>query len=221
MQVLEGTRVTAGTPLLRIRSLGLERELVALRRITDSLANRSAQARGRERFSEAAQVDAARSGEEATLAGLGERVHALRIRALGTGVVVTPRPEELVGRWVSTGEILIQLGRSDSVEIRIALSGAGGTLVRSGHPVRLLQDATLNAPVSARIAAVAVAIDSGQALTARLRLAAGTSLRPGMTGRARITLQRSNVWGAVWWAFRRGIRSDICSKSIAACVAGA
>jgi hypothetical protein len=209
VQVLEGTRVTAGAPLLRIRNLELERELAGQQRITDSLAVRSAQARGRERTSETAQIDAARSVEDARLAGLRERVEALHIRALGTGTVLTPRPEELVGRWVSNGEILLQLGRSDSVEIRIALNGAGGTLVQAGHPVRLLQDATFDVPVSARIADVAAAIDSGQTLTARLRLAAGASWRPGMTGRARITLERSNVWGALWWTLRRGVRSDI------------
>lgn len=209
VQVREGTRVTAGRPLLRIRNLELERELAVSRRITDSLALRSTQARGRNRFSEVAQFDAAHSVEEARRAGLQQRVEALHIRALGTGVVVTPRPEELIGRWVSNGEIVLQLGRSDSVEIRIALRGAGGTLVRAGYPVRLLQDATMHAPVSARVANVAAAIDSGQTLTARLRLPAGASWRPGMTGRARITLQRSNVWGAVWWAIRRGVRSDI------------
>jgi hypothetical protein len=30
-----------------------------------------------------------------------------------------------------------------------------------------------------------------------------------MTGRARVRLRNSNVWGALWWQIRRGIRSDI------------
>ena len=206
--VLEGTRVTAGTPLVRIRSRGLERELVALRRSTDSLALRSAQARGRDRMSDVAQIDAARSVEGARLVGLQERVEALHLRALGTGTVLTPRPEDLIGRWVSNGEVVLQLGRSDSVEIRIALQGAGGSLVRAGQPVRLLPEATLSA-VNARIAQVSAALDSGRALTARLSLPAGALWRPGMTGRASVTLQRSNLWGAAWWAIRRAVRSDI------------
>jgi len=212
VQVLEGTRVAAGAPLMQVRNLKLERELAAHRRLTDSLAIRSTHARGLGRFSEVARIDAASSVEAARLAGLRERVAALHIRALGTGVVMTPRPEELTGRWVSSGEVILQLGRSDSVEIRIALSGAGGTLVRSGHPVRLLQDATLNAPVSARIAAVAVAIDSGQALTARLRLPAGTSWRPGMTGRARITLQRSTFGAPCGGPSNAAFGATSCSK---------
>jgi hypothetical protein len=30
-----------------------------------------------------------------------------------------------------------------------------------------------------------------------------------MTGHAKITLRQSNLWGALWWEMRRGIRSDI------------
>jgi hypothetical protein len=206
--VVEGTRVMAGTPLVRIRSLGLERELVARRRISDSLALRSAEARGGDRVSDVAQIDAARSVEAASLAGLEKRVAALQVRALGTGTVVTPRPEDLVGRWVSNGEVVLQLGRSDSVEIRIALNGAGGSRVRAGQPVRLLPEATLSA-VNARIEQVSTVLDSGQALTARLRLPVESSWRPGMTGRASVTLERSNLWGAAWWAIRRAVRSDI------------
>ncbi len=209
VQVHEGSRVDAGTPLVSIRSLELERGIAAYRRITDSLAVRSAQARGRERFSEVAQIDAARSVEDARLAGLRKRLEALEVRALAGGVVLTPRPEELIGRWVSYGLTVLHVGRSDSVEIRIALNGAGGSLVRPGHLVRLLQDATLDPPVSGRIANVAAAIGSGQIFTARVRLPSGTSWRPGMTGQASITLQRSNLWAGLWWAARRAVRSDI------------
>ncbi|MGH7510140.1 MAG: HlyD family efflux transporter periplasmic adaptor subunit [Gemmatimonadales bacterium] len=209
VQVREGTRVAPGAPLLQLRNLELERELVISHRVSDSLATRSAQARGQGRSADVALIDAARAGEEARLAGLGKRAEALRIRALGSGVVVTPRPEELAGRWVSNGEVVLELGQADSVEIRVAVAGAGGTLVRPGHPVRLLSDATLDAPIRARVAAVAATASTPGTIEARLRLPAGDSWRPGMTGRASITLRRSNLWGALWWRVRSGIRSDI------------
>jgi len=44
---------------------------------------------------------------------------------------------------------------------------------------------------------------------ARVRMAGGGWLRPGMTGEASVTLRRSNVWGAVWWAIRQRVRTDI------------
>ena len=208
VQVLEGTRVAAGAPLVQIRNLQLERELIASRRVNDSLAARSAQARSHGRFAEAAEIDAERSSEEARLAGLSRRVEALRIRALVSGTVITARPEELVGRWVASGATVLQVGEFDSVEIRIALEGAGGTLIRQGSPARLLADATLAAPVSAVVTSISTTA-TPTTVEARLRLPALGTWRPGMTGRARVTVRNSNLWGALWWSIRRGIRSDI------------
>lgn len=207
--VREGTRVTSGSPLLEIRNLSLERELVSARRSSDSLAVLSAQARGLGRQSELAVLAAHQAEENARLSGLKERVEALRIRALSSGTVLTPRPEELTGRWISSGEIVMLLGNADTVEVRISLSGAGGTLVRPGSRVHLLPQARLDAPVSGSLAGVSVA--AGQSGTAEgwLRLPAADAWRPGMTGRASVTLWRSNAWGALWWRIRRGIRSDI------------
>jgi multidrug efflux pump subunit AcrA (membrane-fusion protein) len=206
--VHEGSRVSAGAPLLSIRNLELEREAVSHRRLADSLAIRSAQARVRNQTGESARLEAARAAEEASLAGVRARVEALRIRALRSGVVISPRPEELVGRWVSNGEVVLRLGQPDSVEVRIALSGAGATLVKPGQPVRLLSLATLE-PLSSRVSVVSAAASSPESLEARVRLVATDSWRPGMTGQASITLWHSNLWGALWWGVRRGIRSDL------------
>jgi putative peptide zinc metalloprotease protein len=209
VRVREGSRVPAGAPLLHIRNLELEREMVSRQRVADSLAVRSSQARARNQAAEMGLLDAARSVEEAGLAGIRNRLAELRIRALSNGVVVTPRPEELAGLWVSHGEVVLQLGQPDSVEVRIALVGAGATLVQPGQPVRLLSRATLERPLRARLSAVSVAANSPDGLEARVRLPAGDSWRPGMTGEASITLRRSNLWGALWWGVRRGIRTDI------------
>ena len=207
--VREGSQVTLGSPLLHIRNIPLERELAVIRRSRDSLSARSAQARGLGHTTELALIEARRAVEEARLAGLEERVEALRIRARGTGIVATPRPEELIGSWVSNGETVLLLGRSDSVEVRVALAGAGATLVGPGSLVQLLPEANLDAPVSGLVSTVSVATDQSDTQEARLRLPAAGAWRPGMTGRASITLRRSNAWGALWWTIRRGIRSDI------------
>jgi putative peptide zinc metalloprotease protein len=209
VQVREGSLVPAGAPLLRIRNLELEREAVSHQRIVDSLSARSAQARARGQTAELAFLDAALLTEQATVTGLRERIGALGIRALATGVVVTPRPEELAGRWVSSGETVLRLGRPDSVEIRISLTGAGATQVKPEQPVRLLSRATLESPLRARVGTVSAAAGAPETLEARVRLGSTDSWRPGMTGEASITLRRSNLWGALWWGVRRGIRSDI------------
>jgi hypothetical protein len=209
VRVREGSRVAAGAPLLVIRNLELEREMVAHQRVVDSLAIRSAQARALNRSADVAMLDAMRSMEQANLAGIRKRINELAIRALGTGVVVTSRPEELAGQWVSEGVEVLRLGQPDSVEARIALSGAGATLVRQGQQVRLLSNATFEAPIRTTVSGVSAAGDSPSRLEARVRLAAGTSWRPGMRGEARVTLWSSNIWGALWWGVRSRIRNDI------------
>ena len=179
VQVREGTRVSAGAPLVQIRNLQLERELIASRRVHDSLAARSAQARSQSRFADAAHIDAERSSEEARLAGLrltgrgaadpgpGRR-HRRHPTARGAGRAVGCR----------SGATVLQLGRFDSVEIRISLRGAGGTLIRQGSRARLLPDATLDAPVNVAVTSISAAA-APQALEARLRLPA---LEAGVRG---------------------------------------
>jgi putative peptide zinc metalloprotease protein len=207
--VREGSRVRSGSALLEIRNLSLERELVSTRRNRDSLAALAARARGLGQQAELTVLEAQHAAQEARLAGLEDRVEALRIRALGSGTVLTPRPQELAGRWVSNGEVVMRLGSMDSVEIRIDVSGAGSTLVRPGSRVHLLPEARLDAPLSGWIAAVSIAARQAMAAEARLRLPAAGGWRAGMTGQASVTLRRSNAWGVLWWNIRRGIRSDI------------
>jgi putative peptide zinc metalloprotease protein len=207
--VREGMSVSGGTPLVVIRNLELEREGVVTHRARDSLANLSARARGLGSMAEVALLDAQQAVEDARLSGIREKLEGLRIRALGSGIVVTPRPEELTGSWVSNGEAVLLLGRSDSVEIRIALSGAGATHVRPGSPVRLLPEATLTAALGGTVTSVSAAADQLDAQEARLRLPADGGWRPGMTGNASITLRQSNAWGALWWNLRRAVRSEI------------
>lgn len=209
VRVVEGTAVSAGAPILRIRNRELERELAASGRARDSLALKEAQARGANRWAEAALIEANWSVEEARFAGLRKRVEALDLRALASAVVVSSRPEELAGRWVSNGEVVVRLGKTDSVEIRIALTGPGGTLARPGQRVRLLPDASFDGPLAGHVAAVSAEASGPETMEARLRVPAGESWRPGMTGRASITLRSSNFWGALWWSIRGGIRSDI------------
>ena len=153
-------------------------------------------------------MDGVLPGVVARLDGLRRRVEALRIRALGRGTVITPRPEELAGHWVASGTTVLQVGALDSVEIRIALRGAGSTTIREGSPARLLPDATQDAPVSAAVTSMSLTA-TPQAVEARVRLPALRGWRAGMTGRASVTVRNSNLWGALWWSIRRGIRSDI------------
>ena len=206
--VREGTRVRVGAPLVEIRNLSLERRAAASQRIADSLANREAQARALGRGDDIGRLEAERLAEATRLSGMHAALASLRLRAVWDGVVMTARPEELAGRWVEAGDRVLEVGQPDSVELRIALAGAGASRVRPGQPVELLPYADPGARIRTRVGTVAAAGSAGS-VQARIRMAGGGWLRPGMTGEASVTLRSSNVWGALWWAIRRRVRTDI------------
>lgn len=131
----------------------------------------------------------------------------MTVRALVPGIVVTSRPEQLTGRWVGLGERLIELGQPDSLEIRVALLGAGASRVRPGQSARLVFHAD-GSTLAARVGAVGQAPRTGE-IEARIGLRATGRWYPGMTGEASVTLRRSNLWGSLWWALRRRVRTDI------------
>jgi putative peptide zinc metalloprotease protein len=207
--VAEGGEVAAGDPLASIRNLQLEREAVAAARAVDSLGVREAQARARGADGEAARIASEARAEKARLAGMRERIGMLAIRAPGRATVATRRPDTLVGRTVSVGDTLLRLDGVGEVEARIALSGAGASLAREGQRVRLIAHADPRVRVEGSLASVAASATRGGQVESRARVPGGAALRPGMTGEARITLRRSNAWGALWWAIRSRIRTDV------------
>ncbi len=209
--VREGSRVAAGMPVIEIRNLPLERRTAASARLVDSLAALQARARALGQGDELDRLEGERTEEQARLSGMRAELATLRVRALGSGIVMTERPEELSGRWVKEGELMLQLGQPDSVELRIGLAGAGASEVRPGQPVHLIAHADPGSRLATRIASVsaAAAPTSTGSLEARVRTAVGAAWRPGMTGEASIRVRNSNLWGSLWWALRRRIRSDI------------
>jgi putative peptide zinc metalloprotease protein len=207
--VREGREVRAGAPLAVIRNLLLERDAVAAARAVDSLGTRVAQARATGQEGEATRISAQARAESARLAGMRERIQALAIRSPGGAIVVSPRPDTLVGRTVSVGDTLLLLDRTRGAEARIALAGAGASLAREGQAVRLIAHADPGSRVEGTVGSVATSASAGGVVESRVQLPDLPSLRPGMTGEARITIRRSTAWGALWWAVRSRIRTDV------------
>ena len=228
VMVREGSRVDPGRSLMLIRNLELEREVAATALAVDSLGLLATRARARGDEGTAGQITAQAQAEGARLAGMRERVRSLVIRAPVAGVVASPRPDTLLGRTISLGDTLLHL-TGERVEARIALQGAGASLAREGQRVaeqptivRPLGLSILTVPlggsvifvgllgvVSPPVSSVAPSATPDGMVETRVRLAGTVALRPGMTGDARITLRESNVWGALWWAIRSRIRTDV------------
>ena len=212
--VSAGTRVEAGAPLVRLTDRVVERRLIAVGRVIDSLAVREATARARGRSADAEQLAAERVATIAQRTALESRVERLTIRAATGGTVLTQRPEDLLGQRVERGDSLLVLAIMDSVEVRVALMSGGAARVRRGHTVHLVSYAGVAFPRSGQvhnvsvIAGSAATPDSGM-VEARIRLGAGGPWRPGSTGEASLELGRSNVFGALLWQFRQMLRADL------------
>ena len=211
--VREGMRVEAGTPLLRLVNYDLERGILTGTRAVDSLALEESVARSTGRSGEASRLAAERDAAVAELAALERRASSLVLRATSSGIVTTPHAEELVGRLVAVRDTLLTLAAIDSVEVRIALAGAGATRVLPGQVVHAISFADPASPWTARVGEVSSVglLSAGTAGTveARVRRAADEAWRPGTRGEASVELRRSNVLGALWWNARQLLRTDL------------
>ncbi|MGE5092361.1 MAG: HlyD family efflux transporter periplasmic adaptor subunit [Bacillota bacterium] len=207
--VREGATVAAGTPLIRLRDFDLERAALAERRAVDSLTLLESRARAGGDAGETERIARVRAVAEARLASSSQRIAALALRASQSGVVLTARPELLTGQWINAGQTVLMLGQPDSVEVRIRLRGSGATLVRPGQRVEMLSLADVAHPVRGTVASVSRAAVSRDEIEARVRLPAQPAWRPGAGGAASVVIRRSNIAGALWWAMRKRVRSDI------------
>ena len=209
----EGMRVEAGTPLLRLVDPDLERSALAIGRTVDSLAVAESAARSAGRAGDASRLAAQRAEAEANLTGIDRRLAELTLRATAPGIVMTPHTEELIGRRVSAGDALLTLAAPDSVELRIALAGAGATRVRAGQVVHAISFADLGTPWTSQVADIStsgVSHAPGEGVVeVRVRRPAGDAWRPGAVGEASVELARSNVLGALWWNARQLLRTDL------------
>jgi multidrug efflux pump subunit AcrA (membrane-fusion protein) len=211
--VREGTHVEAGMPLLRLVNHDLERSILAVTRAVDSLAMGESVARSSGRSGEASRLAAERGEAEAELAGLERRASSLVLRASSAGIVTSPHAEELVGRLVAASDTVLTLSAGDSVEVRIALAGAGATRVRPGQIVHAISFADPGAPWTAQVGDVSTvglpSVGTEGAVEARLRRPSDDAWRPGTRGEASVELGRSNVLGALWWNARQLLRADL------------
>lgn len=208
----EGARVEEGQPLSIIRSPALERAAADERRLTDSLDFLAARERGSGSAAAARGYEAEGDESRARLDGLRQRLASMTLRSPIGGVIATPRLEESIGRRLLRGERFAIVLSDDSVDVRIAIPGAGAGLVTPGQPVRLISYANTRQPLSIRIGSIGGMADTAgtPAVEARVRIPAFAAWwRPGTQGEARVTVRRSTLAGALWWKIRSRLRGDL------------
>ena len=209
----EGTAVSAGAPVVQLRNFRTEAAVFVQERAADSLGQLQRAALAAARAGLAMQLGAERAQAEAEANQLRARLQSYVMRAPTAGVIVTPRLEERLGHWVNAGDTLFRLQTVDSVELRLRLEPAGATLVAPGQPAALIPYSGVGEALQASVASVAQVSSAGgvgqSGVEARIRVATSPVFRPGVTGEAKVAVRRSNVWGALWWAVRKRVRSDL------------
>ena len=88
-------------------------------------------------------------------------------------------------------------------------SGAGASLVRPGQRVRVVSHADPALRLETTVGSVAEAASADGTIESRVPLPLRPGLRAGMTGSARIQLREATIWGALWWALRSRLRTDL------------
>jgi GAF domain-containing protein len=155
MAVREGSRVARGDLLavLRSSSLAGEREATAAdANSADRLASLAA-SRG-----DAAEERLQRIRGEALrreLSLLDEDLGRTSVRAPAAGLVLTPRLEEKTGTSLAEGDLLLVLGRTDTLELELGVEQQDILRVRPGQEVRLRVDALPSRTFAGRVTSIA------------------------------------------------------------------
>jgi GAF domain-containing protein len=197
--------------------------VVAVLRAPDIRAERSALAADLE----AAERAAARSASAGDAAGqqlarararsltdelalMDDEVAALQVRAPVAGTVLTPRPEEKLGLWLDAGDLVVTLGRTDTLELEFGVAERDLPRVRPGQEVRLRVDALPQRTFTGRVTSIAQLPDSDNAqvyFPVRAAIPDPDSvLRPGMAAHVRVLTDPASVAGRLLRAPVRWLR---------------
>ena len=207
--VREGTRVERGTPLafLRATTVATDREATAADAAAADRSASLAASRGdaAEERLQRARADALRR----EVALLDQELALTTVRAPVAGTVLTPRVEERVSASLGEGELLLELGRTDSLELELGVEQRDVLRVRPGQEVRLRVDALPQRTFTGRVTSIAELPVSGpEGASYRVRAVVpnpGGLLRPEMAAHARVLTDPASaatrlLRGPVRWA---------------------
>jgi multidrug efflux pump subunit AcrA (membrane-fusion protein) len=129
------------------------------------------------------------------------------IRSPVTGVVLTPRPGERLGAKLDEGDLVVTVGRTDTLEIEFGVDQQDIPRVTPGQEVRLRVDALPQRTFAGRVTSIArEPVDSAGVVRFPVRAAIPNPdglLRPGMVAYARVLTAPASVLGRV---FREPVR---------------
>jgi putative peptide zinc metalloprotease protein len=151
VSVKEGDRVVAGTPLVRLRNLELEsRSAQVQERLREATAHATKAVLAYTNLAGAEQ-ERQQQVQNADLAR--EQLNQLAIVSPIPGTVLTPRVQDLLGRSLDEGDLVLQVADDSQLRAEIYLPEFAMHDVRVGQTVRLLLRGRL-APVSGVLSSI-------------------------------------------------------------------
>ncbi|HEX6644112.1 MAG TPA: GAF domain-containing protein [Gemmatimonadales bacterium] len=197
----EGTAVGRGAPIAMLRDPALRAERASVE--ADAVAaERAAERAASRRDIAGEQLQRSRARAFRTEAALlDEQIASLTVRAPVAGIVLTERPAELVGTHLDAGQVLVTLGRTDTLELEFGVDERDVPRVSPGNEIRLRVDALPQRTFTGRVLSVApLPVVRGDEASYPVRAAVANPdslLRPGMTAYARVLTEPASLAGRV------------------------
>jgi putative peptide zinc metalloprotease protein len=161
----EGDRVEAGQPLFRVVSPATEEERGRLTAQRDRFLSSSTSGRAAADPGLVFQSERRASSADAALQSAESRNQDLVVRSPISGRILTHRPADLTGRFVSAGALLGEVGDCRKMTADIAVSERFLQYLRTGAPVTALVHASSWRNRQGSVAAISPATE-GQPVTA-------------------------------------------------------
>jgi multidrug efflux pump subunit AcrA (membrane-fusion protein) len=199
VMVREGTAVPRGAPLVYLRAISVQtdREATAAEAATADRQAALAAARG-----DPAEERLQRLRAEALRRELGlldEQVDLTTVRAPTSGVVLTPRLEERVGASLDEGDLILTLGRTDTLELEFGVDQRDLGRVREGQEVRLRVDALPQRTFSGTVVSIGqLPIDTVETVRYPVRARVANPdglLKPSMAAYVRVLTDNASAGG--------------------------
>jgi GAF domain-containing protein len=191
VRIEEGKEVSAGQILavLRADDLSIESQEAAAALAVARRDAAAAQSRGNPGAAQVAELKAREM--ESRLAVIGERRNRTFLKARHAGVVLTPRPREMVGRWLREGETFVTLGRTDRLETESRVDQRDIGRVSEGQEIRVRTSARPEYTFVGAVTKIAAHADSVPMSEPTFLVRAEIDnteglLRPGMEAKAKI-----------------------------------
>jgi GAF domain-containing protein len=188
--VKEGALVVRGMPLASLRSTSLASDRAATAAAVGAAERQAGNAASRGDASEERLQRIRAEALRRELGLLDEEIGFTTVRAPASGVVLTPHLNETVGASLDEGDLLLTLGRTDSLELEFGVDQRDVSRVEPGQEVRLRVDALPQRTFKGRVTSVGqLPADSSDQVRYPIRAAVSNAdglLKPQMAAYARV-----------------------------------